>query len=348
MQAMSQPIRYLSDAEAPRYLPDLDARVDLCEQALIALAQPPGAGGSRPADLPPKMPIDVARGAAFAHAMPAAVEIGGQRHVGLKWIAGDPAAPPPSIQGVILLERVGAPGLRAIVAAAGLTGARTAAVSMVGLRAAPPRTQHVADGGVVRVAFVGGGVQAHAHREALHAEMPDARVCFVTRRAPGELPLGPHDAAVSPEVLAEAVRNADVVITSVAFGTEGRAIDPRDVVPGATLIATDYATAVTAATVTGIRAHGAEAEPVPRLLVDDATQFDATRSSGKLPGYAEADATLGALLADPDVIGARVRERAVGVTVVVNHLGVAVCDIVIASKVVEIAESSHAGTGLER
>lgn len=345
---MADPIRYLSDTEAPRFLPDPAERVRLCQAALAALTR--RADGADPgcADLSPKVPVAVGRGEAFAHAMPAAVQLDGLRLVGMKWIAGDPAAPPPNIGGAILLERPGGTGLAAIVAAAGLTGARTAAVSMAALRAVPPRTEHVAAGGSWRVTFVGGGVQAGSHREALTAEAPDARVRFVTRRPTEELPLQPDDEVVGPDGLAAALQDADVVITSVAFGTAGRELDADRIVPGATVVATDYATAVTARTVEGVRRHGPSAPDLPRLIVDDAPQFDATRAAGKLPGYGPADATLGQAIADPDGLGRALRERPVGTTVVVNHLGVAVCDLAIGWGVVQAAERAGAGLELPR
>lgn len=343
---MSASIRYLSDDEAPRFLPAPTELVRLCEAALATAVERAGPAGPGRSDLPAKLPVAVGRGQAFAHAMPAAVEIDGTRLIGMKWIAGDPTAPPPNIAGAILLERPGATGLQAIVSAAGLTGARTAAVSMAALRAVPPRTKRSVVGEAWRVTFVGGGVQAIAHRAALKALVPTARVRFVTRRPAGELPLEAGDDVVGPDRRASAIEGADVVITSVAFGTPNRELDPDRIEPGATVVATDYATAVTGATVDGIRHHGVA--DLPRLIVDDGPQFDATRDAGKLPGYGPADATLGEVLTDPDGLGRRLRERPIGTTVVVNHLGVAVCDLAIAWSVVRAAERAGAGLELPR
>lgn len=339
-------MRYLDDAVAPTLLPPVDVQVRACRHALQALATPAQRGGPAPAHLPPKVPLDVGRGPAFAHAMPAAFDAADGRWVGLKWISGDPAAPPPNLGGVILLEEPGGTGLRGIVSAAGLTGARTAAVSMVGLQLAPPRTAWVEAGGPWRVAFVGGGVQAVSHRHALARTHPDATVHFVTRRPAHELPLHDGDAASGPEALARVVRAADVVITSVAFGTTGREIDASWVEPGATLVATDYATAITADMVAGLD-RGGPPWAGPRTLVDDAAQWDATRAAGKLPGYGPADATLGAVALDPDR-STSLASRPVGVTVVVNHLGVAVCDLAIASVVLREAERRGVGVELPR
>jgi ornithine cyclodeaminase len=340
-------LRYLDDELAPRLLPPVPERVAACAAALRALTHKAGETGPGRADLPPKQALAVGRGEAFAHAMPAAVDVEGARLVGMKWISGDPDRPPPTIGGLILLEDPEVGGLRGLVAAAGLTGARTAAVSLVALDVAPPRTERTAAEAPWQVAFVGGGLQAIAHREALAAVRPSARVRFVTRRPADELPLRDGDEVASPAELDVAIADADVVMTSVAFGTEGREIDAAQLTPGATLVATDYATAVTARTVQGIRAHGT-APDLPRLLVDDDAQFDATRASGKLPAYPAADATLGQALADPDGLGRRLRERSTGTTLVVNHLGVAVCDLAIGWAVLRRAEAEAAGTELPR
>lgn|GEM_PF-478360 len=344
---MPDTVRYLHDGQAPSFLPPVEERVRLCGEALAALVDRAGPRGPGRSDLPPKVPVVVGHGEAFAHAMPAAVEIEGRRLVGMKWISGDPHRPPPTIGGLIVLEDPGMGGLRGLVSAAGLTGARTAAVSLAALRLVPARTQRTAAGEAPHVVFVGGGVQAFSHREALAALVPDASVRFVTRRDAGDLPLRDGDDVVRPERLDASLPDADVVITSVAFGTAGREIDAGRVAPGATVIATDYATAVTARTVRSVRGQTAPAG-LPRLIVDDVAQFDATREAGKLPGYAAADATLGQLIEDPDDVGRAVRERPVGTTVIVSHLGVAVCDLAIGWAVLRAAEAAGAGTELAR
>lgn len=341
-------LRYLPEADVYDLLPPVQEQVAIVADALASLSDPATAERPGRAHLPPKVPVVVDRGEAFAHAMPASVQLGPTRVVGMKWISGDPARPPPTITGVILLEDARHGGLRGIVAASALTAARTAAVSMVGLQVAPPRTRQVTGGGAWRVAFVGGGTQAFSHRRALLRLYPAATVRFVTRRAAGDLPLSPDDDAVGPEGLREAVADADVVITSVAFGTRGREIEPAWIRPGATVIATDYATAVVASTVAGLRLTAPAApedEDTPVLITDDAGQFDATRALGKLPDYGPADASLGALLADPSGAGRRVRDRATGRTVVVNHLGVAVADLALAWAVLAAAEGSTVAGG---
>ena len=343
-------VRYLAEADVAPLLPPVQDQVAWTADALASLTRK--ATGTDPgrADLPPKVPVVVGRGEAFAHAMPAAVQLGERRVVGMKWISGDPQRPAPTIGGMILVEDATHGGVRGIVAASTLTGARTAAVSMVALSVVPPRTRRADAGEPWRVAFVGGGTQAFSHRAALLALHPRATVRFVTRRPADELPLEEGDDAVGPDGLREAVEAADVVITSVAFGTEGRVIAATWPKPGATLVATDYATVIRAETVDGIRRDaaaegGAAGGRVPLLVTDDADQFDANRTAGKLPGYDPADATLGALLDDPDGLGRAVRERTVGRSVIVNHLGVAVADLAYATAVLDAAERSTSPGG---
>ncbi|MEX2502715.1 MAG: hypothetical protein WD336_10080 [Trueperaceae bacterium] len=370
---MPATFRYLDDTTVADRLPPVADLIEACAQALTALVRPTQASGPSWADLPPKMPVDVARPGAFAHGMPAAVRLSDGRLtdgrlsdvrlVGMKWISGDPERPPPRLSGLLVLEDPDVGGVRGLLAASDLTAARTAAVSMLGLRCAPPRTARSEAGEPWRVALVAGGRQAAGHRAALATVAPQASVTFVTRRDPRELPLHDGDRAVGPDRLHETIDGADVVITSVAFGTRGREIDPGRLVPGARVIATDYATAVTAATGAAVREHGPRYGPqpgaqpgpqpgphgdVPRLITDDPAQFEATRAQGKLDGYGPADAALGALLLDGERTGRAVRERPVGTTVVVNHLGVAACDLAVGWAVLRNAEEHGAGVVLVR
>ncbi len=345
---MHRTARYLDDRILGDLLPSASEAAEPCTAALVALERRACADDPGLSDQPPKVPVAVGRPGAFAHGMPAAVVLDGTRLVGAKWISGDPERPPPRLSGLLLIEDPEVGGVRGILSASAVTGVRTAAVSLAALRAAPPRTEGAASGRPWRVALVAGGTQAVHHRAALEQVAPDATVTFVTRRAPGELPLRPNDAATGPDRLHEAVAEADLVITSVAFGTPGRELDPSRIRPGATVVATDYATAVTARTVAGVREHGADWTG-PRLITDDPVQFDATRAKGALPDYPPADATLGALLRDPaSDAGRAVRERPVGATVVVNHLGVAVCDLAVGWAALRRAEATGAGVLLPR
>jgi ornithine cyclodeaminase/alanine dehydrogenase len=321
-------IRYLSEADVASLLPSIDEQITLVERALRDVAR--GA-----AHQPPKVPLDLGGGAPFAHAMPAAIDGVGGRLAGAKWISGGGGAP---IGGVVLVERPGASGLRGIVAAAALTAARTAAVSGAGLRVAPPTTDRARAGGALSAAIIGGGVQAVTHRAVLQLLAPGAPVAFYSRRAASELPLLPGDRVASS--IDDAMKDADIIVTAVAFDTAPREISFGAINVGATLLVIDYAATISGALIEGLRARGAV-----RVITDSAAQFDATRAAGKLGSaltgaWPAADAQIGELLSSAAPSGT--------VTTLVNHLGISACDLVLADAILTAAEERGVGTLLPR
>ena len=327
--------RYLSEADLLLLLPSIETQITLVERALRDVA-------SGAAHQPAKVPLDLGGGAAFAHAMPAAIDARGGRVAGAKWISGGGGAP---IGGVVLVERPGAGGLRGIVAAAALTAARTAAVSGAGLRAAPPTTERARAGEMLKAAVIGGGVQAVTHRALLQLLAPGASVAFYSRRAASELPLLPGDRVASSAD--DALSGADIIVTAAAFSTAPREISLDAITPGATLLVIDYATTISGALVAALRARG----PI-RVITDSALQFDATRAAGKL-GTAEsgawpaAEAQIGELLdrAANSAANSAANAAAPGaVTTLVNHLGISACDLVLADAILTAAEERGVGT----
>lgn len=326
--------RYLNEAEVISLLPSISEQITLVERALRDVAR--GA-----AHQPPKVPLDLGGGAPFAHAMPAAIDLGdaGGRVAGAKWISGGGGAP---IGGVVLVERPGASGLRGIVAAAALTAARTAAVSGAGLRVAPPTTDRARAGGALSAAIIGGGVQAVTHRAVLQLLAPGALVAFYSRRAASELPLLPGDRVASS--VDDAMNGADIIVTAVAFDTAPREIALDSITPGATLLVIDYAATISGALVEALRARGAV-----RVITDSAAQFDATRAAGKLGSaltgaWPAADAQIGELLGS----AASGEAPSGAVTTLVNHLGISACDLVLADAILTAAEERGVGTLLPR
>jgi ornithine cyclodeaminase/alanine dehydrogenase len=258
---------------------------------------------------------------------------------GAKWISGGGGAP---IGGVVLVERPGASGLRGIVAAAALTAARTAAVSGAGLRVAPPTTDRARAGGALSAAIIGGGVQAVTHRAVLQLLAPGAPVAFYSRRAASELPLLPGDRVASS--VDDAMNDADIIVTAVAFDTAPREITLDSMRPGATLLVIDYAATISGALVAALRARGAA-----RVITDSVAQFDATRAAGKLGSVATgawpaADVQIGELLGSAASGGA----PSGAVTTLVNHLGISACDLVLADAILTAAEERGVGTLLPR
>jgi ornithine cyclodeaminase/alanine dehydrogenase-like protein (mu-crystallin family) len=278
------PIRYLTEADVLALLPSIEVQIGLVEGALRAVA-------TGTAHQPPKVPLNLGAGAPFAHAMPAAIDLGSGRVAGAKWISGGGAA---GIGGVVLVERPKAGGLRGIVAAGELTAARTAAVSGAGLRIAPPSTAAATSGAPYKGAIIGGGLQAATHRAVLAALHPAITVAFYSRRAASELPLRPGDRVA--ESVNDAIRGADIIVTAAAFDTPPRPIDVKLIEPGATLLVIDYAATISGALVAALRTRGAV-----RVITDSAAQFDATRAAGKLGSaltgaWPAADAQIGELL----------------------------------------------------
>ena len=326
--------RYLSEADVAALLPSIEEQITLVERALRDVAR-------GDAHQPPKVPLDLGGGAPFAHAMPAAIDLGdaGGRVAGAKWISGGGGAP---IGGVVLVERPGASGLRGIVAAAALTAARTAAVSGAGLRVAPPTTDRARAGGALSAAIIGGGVQAVTHRAVLQLLAPGAPVAFYSRRAASELPLLPGDRVASS--VDDAMKDADIIVTAVAFDTAPRKITLDSITPGATLLVIDYAATIGGTLVDGLRARGSV-----RVITDSAAQFDATRAAGKL-----GSALTGAWPAADVQIGELLDSAASGdapsgaVTTLVNHLGISACDLVLADAILTAAEERGVGTLLPR
>ena len=309
-RAAARHTRYLNEADVAALLPSISEQINVVTAALTQVAE-------RRAHQPPKIALPAGANGRFFHLMPAVVRAGGSQVAGAKWISGGGGLP---IDGLVILEDESG-ATRGLVAAAGLTAARTAAVSGAAIRVA----RHGL-GAVLRVAFVGGGVQAHSHRAMLAAEYPSASVAFLTRRSAGELPLRAGDLVV--ERVDDALRGADLLITAAAFGTEARALPLGLLAPDATIIAIDYATSIRGEDLALMRAH----RPV-RLMTDSAEQFNATRAAGKLDGWPEIS----------EEIGASGGSEFAGSTIV-NHLGIAACDLLLADLLLARAEERGIGT----
>jgi ornithine cyclodeaminase/alanine dehydrogenase-like protein (mu-crystallin family) len=315
------PIRYLTEADVLALLPAIQVQIGLVEGALRAVA-------TGTAHQPPKVPLHLGAGAPFAHAMPAAIDLGSGRVAGAKWISGGGAA---GIGGVVLVERPKAGGLRGVVAAGELTAARTAAVSGAGLRIAPPSTAAAASGAPYKGAIIGGGLQAATHRAVLAALHPAITVAFFSRRAASELPLRAGDRVA--ESVNDAIRGADIIVTAAAFDTPPRPIDVKLIEPGATILVIDYAATISAGVIAALSDRG----PI-RVITDSAAQYDDTRRTPKLSGWPAADAQIG----DTRI------ESAGRVTTLVNHLGISACDLAYAELLLDLAEKQNVGTLLAR
>ena len=326
--------RYLSAADVAAAMPPIEERLALAERTMIALADGTG-------ELPAKIGIHPRPSESFAHAMPAALlgrggDGSGDDLIGMKWIAGVPAnraAGLPAIHGLVIVNdpETGVP--RAILDAGPITAERTAAVSGVALRAFGP-TPSVA----TRVTIVGAGVQCRSHLAIVGSVFPGAAVTIVDRHpdraaavaAEAEAQSGIGSAAAGTSTRT-AVQDADVVITAVSFAPpdERQIMSPEWLMPGATVIAVDYATIVSAEV----------ARDAALFLTDHREQFLTNRESGAFANYPDPTSTIGeALLA-----GTRRPDQG---RVLVSHLGVGLADLVFADAILRRAEALGLGQRL--
>ncbi|HVM29492.1 MAG TPA: hypothetical protein VM305_01790 [Candidatus Limnocylindrales bacterium] len=326
--AVAAPLRYLSTAAINACLPTVEERVDLAQQALVALARDD-------AEMPPKLGVHPREGA-FLHAMPAWLRSGDL--VGLKWVSafpGNKSRGLPAITGLIVLNDPET-GLPTWVMDAGrITAVRTAAVSGVAIRLLAPSDASA-------VAILGAGVQARSHLEVVAALLPRAevrvhdrhpeRAATVAREAGAAL----GEERVRPaRSVDEAVAGADVVITVATLGAEARRLEARDVAPGALVVAVDFAT----------YASPQLAESAAEFSVDDRGQFLRYRELGYFDGYREPTSMIGELVGRREQLD---RRREDGRPALVTHLGVGLADVVLADAVCRRAASAGQGQELER
>jgi ornithine cyclodeaminase/alanine dehydrogenase-like protein (mu-crystallin family) len=325
--AAAAPLRYLSTGDIDACLPSVEERLDLAQEALVALA-------NDDAEMPPKLGVHP-RDASFLHAMPAWLR--SRDLVGIKWVAAYPGnkrhglAP---INGLVLLNdaQTGLPTW--IMDAGRITAVRTAAVSGVALRL-------LASDDVTRVAILGAGTQARSHLEVLAALLPDANVCVhdrhperaaaVAQEADAATGGGSVSAAGSVE---EAIDGAQVVITVATLGAEAKRLGPTDVAPGTLVVAVDFATYVSP--------ELAEAAAV--FAVDDRSQFLRYRELGYFDAYPDPGPAMGELVEGDGHARAGSDER----PVLVTHLGVGLADVVLADAICRRATAAGVGQELER
>jgi alanine dehydrogenase len=304
---------YLTRDEVRSLLPPVGKQIDLAERTYIAMA-------AGEAELPPKPGIHP-RPDAFIHAMPAYLR--GQDVAALKWVAGYPGNPArglPYISGLIVVNdpETGMP--QAVMDAAEITAARTAAASGACVRRFAPD-------GWGRAAILGCGEQGRFHALVLADLNPDVTIAAydpVEERARA-LP-GPVEVAADPR---EALQGAEVVVTA------GPIVDDPDppITPnwlGERWLALpiDFDFYVGAET---IAAAGL-------FTVDDVDQFAYYRRQGHFHGWPEPRAAVGKALGED--------ERPARVACV--NLGVGALDAAFAAAVLAAAGEQGVGTRLAR
>jgi ornithine cyclodeaminase/alanine dehydrogenase-like protein (mu-crystallin family) len=285
-------------------------------------------------EMPPKIGVHP-RPDAFIHAMPA--YLAGVDAVGLKWVAGFPDNQRqglPYVHGLFLLSEAATGRPLAVMDATWITEVRTAAASMLGIRALAERP-------VETVGIVGCGRQGAVHLELAREVFPDlARVLLYDRHpARAEALAAAHPAldarvvSAASEVAtggpgASATGASDVVVTTAAIVRDPDRPLRREHLAAATVAcAIDFDASLAEDVL-----HGAAL-----FVVDDVPQYRHYVEQGYFAGYPDDPAELCDVLAP----GA---DRPPGLRVLVP-LGLALEDVAVAAEINRRA--ADAGIGRE-
>jgi len=304
---------YLSRQEVASLLPPVLEQIDLCEQTYRSMA----AGR---VELPPKPGVHP-RENAFIHAMPA--YLADTDVASLKWVGGYPQNKKhglPYISGLIIVNDAETGFPTAIMDAAEITAARTAAASGVCIRRWAP-------GGWTRTAILGCGEQGVYHSRVIAALNPEAEVVAYDVHAyrVGEL-AGRVIAAASPQA---AVDGAQVVITAVPIAARPEPPIPSEWLGDEYLaLPLDFDASLQVGPIAD----------AGLFTADDVGQFEYYRGQGHFRGWPEPHASVGAAL---DRKGSPKR-------VACCNLGVGALDAAFAHAVLVRARAAGAGTTLPR
>ncbi|HZQ15730.1 MAG TPA: hypothetical protein VFA82_03055 [Gaiellaceae bacterium] len=286
--------------EIRRLLPPIAEQIEIVERVYRALA------GGR-VELPPKIGVHP-RADAFLHAMPAYLEE--EDVVAIKWVSGYPDNPSrglPYISGVIVVNDAATGIPTAILDAAEITAARTAAASGACIEAFAPA-------GWRRAAVLGAGEQGRYHVRLLRAIAPECEIAVfdpVTERAANA-----GDGAVAAATPRDAVEGAEVVVTAAPIVRDPRpAVEADWLAPRCLLLPLDFDASVTADAVAACEVHA----------TDDVAQYDSYRTQGHFERWPRPDRSVGVALDD-------VRPAA---RVCCTNLGVGALDAAFAAAVLE-------------
>ncbi len=312
MRGSLSTLRYLSRAEVAALLPEASEQLDLVEKTYRSVA----AGR---VELPPKPGIHP-RPDSFVHAMPAYLR--DDDVAALKWVAGYPRNKDrglPYISGLIVVNdaETGAPV--AVMDAAEVTAARTAAASGVCARRWAPD-------GWTDAAILGCGEQGVFHSRMLNDLRPRVRIRgYDPHPERVERLEGAVTAAAAP---AEAVAGADVVVTAGPIVENPEPpIGPDWLGERWLILPIDFDFYF------GREAIGA----ADLFLVDDVDQFEYYRSLGHFQGWPEPHGSVGEALATDG--------RAARVACV--NLGIGALDAAFAKRVLDAARERGIGVELE-
>jgi ornithine cyclodeaminase/alanine dehydrogenase len=306
-------IVYLARQEVVELLPPIPEQIDIVERTYRSMA----AGH---VELPPKPGIHP-RENAFIHAMPA--YLADADVAAVKWVSGFPenkARGIPYISGLIVLNDAETGFPQAVMDAAEITAARTAAASGVCIRRWAPE-------GWTHAAIVGCGEQGRYHSRVISTLNPDAviRGYDVQPSRIGEL----HGRVEVAGSVREAVEGTELLVTAAPIADRPDPPIDSDWLDDRYLaLPLDFDASVRVGPIAD----------AGLFVTDDAGQFEYYRSQGHFQGWPAPHASVGQAL-ERDLTAKRVA---------VCNLGVGALDAAFGRAVLDAALSSGVGVRLPR
>jgi ornithine cyclodeaminase/alanine dehydrogenase-like protein (mu-crystallin family) len=278
-------------------------------------------------EMPPKIGVHP-REDAFIHAMPA--YLSDTDAVGLKWVAGYPSNQPlgiPYIHGLFVLSDAATGRPLAVMDATWITEVRTAAASMLGIRA-------LAQGPVEAIGIIGCGRQGNVHLELAEQVFPTLRrvALFDRHRERADALAAAHpNLEVQVALAAEEIApGADVIVSTAAIVRRPERPLRREHLADATVAcAVDFDATLSEDLF----------EDAGMFVVDDIAQYRYYRQQGYFAGYPPEATELAEVLAAES-------PRPAGLNVYVP-LGIALEDVAVAAEINRRAADAGLGQALE-
>jgi ornithine cyclodeaminase/alanine dehydrogenase-like protein (mu-crystallin family) len=313
-----EPIRYLSRADVEAVGLSGVEVIEILERAFRAKR----AGD---VEMPPKVGVHP-REDAFIHAMPA--YLADTDAVGLKWVAGYPSNQPlgiPYIHGLFVLSDAATGRPLAVMDATWITEVRTAAASILGIRA-------LAEGPVESIGIIGCGRQGHAHLELAGEVFPKlGRVALFDRHSERADALAAAHPGLDVQVASAAEQiapGADVIVSTAAIVRQPeRPLRRAHLKDAMVACAVDFDATLSEDLF----------EDAGTFVVDDLAQYRYYRQQGYFAGYPADAVELAEVLAEGT-------PRRSGLAVYVP-LGIALEDVAVAAELNRRA--ADAGLGVE-
>jgi ornithine cyclodeaminase/alanine dehydrogenase len=266
----------------------------------------------------------------FLHAMPAYLT--SPRSAGIKWVGNFLKNPPkglPTISGLVVLNdpETGLP--LAVMDCTWITARRTGAASAVAAK-------YLARADAEALTIIGCGVQGRSHLEAMLTQFPGIRRILAFDRVPANLDRFVREARGTPVTPApdveSALRGADIVVTATEIRKQPSPVIRADwIEPGAFCMPVDFDSLFTPEAI----------RSMDLFYSDDAPQMEFYRALGYFGTTPKAQGDLGELVTGRKAGRTRPEQRAMAM-----HLGLAIEDLVTASRIYERAAARGIGTRL--